>query len=72
MSYHQSDIEWRGGEFDESFYRHDIALSKVMKFNQYQLRLDLKVDNVTDETNFEFETLNYFKRTAYLNASLQW
>ncbi|WP_019528723.1 TonB-dependent receptor plug domain-containing protein [Dasania marina] len=72
MSYHQSDVEWRGGEFAESFYRHDVALSKVIAFNQTQLRLDLKVENITDETNFEFETLNYFERAAYLNASLQW
>ena len=72
MSYHQSDVEWRGGEFAEGYFRHDISINKDIKFSDYQLRLNLKVENVTDETNFEFETLNYFKRIAYINATLQW
>lgn len=72
MSYHQSDVDWRGGEFAESFYRHDIAASKAFVFNRHRLRLDVKIDNVLDETNLEFENGNFFERTATVSVSLEW
>jgi len=72
MSYHQSDVDWRGGEFAESFDRHDIAISKLFKFNDYVLRVDFKIDNILDETNLEFETDNSFERTTSISASLEW
>ena len=72
LSYHQSDVDWRGGEFAESFFRHDVAISKSFVFDGYRLRLDLKVENILDETNLEFENNNFFERTTTLSASLDW
>lgn len=72
LSYHQSDVEWRGGEFAESFFRHDLAVSKEFVYNEYQLRLDLKVENILDETNLEFENNNFFERTTTVSATLEW
>jgi len=72
FSYHQSEVRWRGGEAVESFYRHDFALSKVMDLAKHQLRLDLKIDNITDEKYLEYGTGNYLNRTSYLSVSVHW
>jgi iron complex outermembrane receptor protein len=72
MGYHQSYVDWRGGEEIKALDRYDLSVSKEVRLNQYQLRLDLKVDNVTNEVYLEYQKGNYLERTVYLSAALEW
>jgi outer membrane receptor protein involved in Fe transport len=72
LSYHQSFTNWRGGTKTDSYYRHDIALSKLMTVNGYQFRWDAKVENLTDEVYIEYQVGNYYERAAYLSMSMVW
>ncbi len=72
LSYHQSFTNWRGGTKTDSYYRHDIALSKMMTISDYQLRFDAKVENLLDEIYLEYQTGNYYERAAFLSAAIVW
>lgn len=80
MGYHQSFTNWRGGADLDSFHRYDLTVSKIKTFNNYKLRVDLKIDNLTDEVYPEYQedddvdpnVGNYFERTVYISAALNW
>ncbi len=85
LTYHQSLTKWRGGGVGsdpiDSWYRHDLIVSKLWQWNKQDLRLDFKIENLDDEAYVEYQAGNiskgntegnYHGRRVYLNASLSW
>jgi outer membrane receptor protein involved in Fe transport len=72
MGYHQSYVDWRGGEEMEGFDRYDITLSKKIDFGYQQLRFDFRVENVADKNYLEYQKGNYFERAFYFKAGINW
>ena len=72
MGYRQNFTNWRGGKDLDRFRRFDASISKTLSFNEYDLTLNVKVDNIADEEYEEYQDGNFFRRSAYLNAKLQW
>ena len=85
LSYHQSRTKWRGGGIGsspiDSWFRHDLTLSKRWKMNNNSLRLELKAENLSDEAYVEYQAGNiqkgnlagnYFNRRILVSASFDW
>ncbi|WP_423897473.1 TonB-dependent receptor domain-containing protein [Candidatus Pelagadaptatus aseana] len=72
MGYRQNFTNWRGGSDIDRFRRFDVSISKNLSINEYQIDLNLKVENVTDDEYQEYQDGNFFRRSAYFNAALRW
>jgi len=85
LSYHQSRTKWRGGGVGsspiDSWFRHDLTLSKQWTLNNKSFKLELKAENISDEAYVEYQAGdiqkgnsagNYFSRRILVSASLNW
>lgn len=72
MGYRQNFTNWRGGKDLDLYRRFDVSVSKRFSLNEYDLTLNAKVDNITDDEYEEYQDGNFFRRSVYLNATLQW
>jgi iron complex outermembrane receptor protein len=85
FTYHQSRTKWRGGGIGsdpiDSWFRHDLVISKKWQLSRREISLDFKMENVSDEVYVEYQAGNidkgniegnYHDRRIFLNASLNW
>jgi len=85
LSYHQSRTKWRGGGIGSSpigsWFRHDVTISKKWRLNKQTFKLDLKIDNISNEAYVEYQAGNiekgniagnYFERRVHLSVSAEW
>jgi outer membrane receptor protein involved in Fe transport len=85
LSYHQSRTKWRGGGIGsspiDSWFRHDLSLSKRWALDDKAVKVEFKAENLSDESYVEYQAGNitkgnlagnYFNRRFFISASLDW
>lgn len=72
MGYHQSFVDWRSGKSVDSYNRYDLSIGRRFSIDRNELEVNLKVDNLTNETYEEYQDGNFFERAVYLNANFSW